>query len=164
MFREIDLCFGKLLCALGNWFVFWEIDMCLSLKWATVKIEHMAKFNTKSISNRGAFCNSSLAPKKKCIKRIWNLYKYINSLFLGHRVQNVSENSAKTSLPWLHFKTDHECEEWKSVERTCALLLWGTQRLIYYLEGRFMLLISYFRVAPSFCFKARVSDKQLMSN
>ena len=25
----------------------------------------------------------------------------------GHRVQNVPENSAKTSLPWLHFKTDH---------------------------------------------------------
>ena len=26
---------------------------------------------------------------------------------LGHRVQNVPENSAKTSLTWLHFKTDH---------------------------------------------------------
>ena len=38
-----------------------------------------AKFNTKSISNRGEF-------------------------FLAHRVQNVPENSAKT---WLHFKTDH---------------------------------------------------------
>ena len=24
------------------------------------------------------------------------------------KVQNVPENSAKTSLPWLHFKTDHE--------------------------------------------------------
>ena len=27
--------------------------------------EHMAKFNTKSISNRGTFCNFSLAPKRK---------------------------------------------------------------------------------------------------
>ena len=27
--------------------------------------------------------------------------------FLGHRVQNVPENTAETSLPWLHFKTDH---------------------------------------------------------
>ena len=26
---------------------------------------------------------------------------------LGHRVQNAPQNSAKTSLPWLHFKTDH---------------------------------------------------------
>ena len=26
---------------------------------------------------------------------------------LGHRVQNVRETSAKTLLPWLHFKTDH---------------------------------------------------------
>ena len=30
--------------------------------------EHMAKFNTKSISNRGTFCNFSLAPKRKIYK------------------------------------------------------------------------------------------------
>ena len=30
-------------------------------------------------------------------------------------------------------------------------------------KERFPLLISYFRVAPRFCFKARVTDKQLMS-
>ena len=30
--------------------------------------EHMAKFNTKSISNQGTFCNFSLAPKRKIFK------------------------------------------------------------------------------------------------
>ena len=30
--------------------------------------EHMAKFSTKSISNRGTFCNFSLAPKRKKFK------------------------------------------------------------------------------------------------
>ena len=30
--------------------------------------EHMAKFNTKSISNWGTFCNFSLAPKRKIYK------------------------------------------------------------------------------------------------
>ena len=69
----------------------------------------MAKFNTKSISNREAFCKFSLMPNKKCVKRPRNICKYIIPFqkrnFLGHRVQNVPENSAKTSLPWLHFKT-----------------------------------------------------------
>ena len=35
------------------------------------------------------------------------LMPFQNLNCLGHRVQNVRENSAKTSLPWLHFKTDH---------------------------------------------------------
>ena len=47
----------------------------------------MAKFNTKSISNKGAY------------------------FFLGGggggEGDNVPENWAKTSLPWLHFKTEH---------------------------------------------------------
>ena len=30
--------------------------------------EHMAKFNTKSISHRGTFCSFSLAPKRKIYK------------------------------------------------------------------------------------------------
>ena len=30
--------------------------------------EHMAEFNTKSISNRGTFCNFSLAPKRTIYK------------------------------------------------------------------------------------------------
>ena len=30
--------------------------------------KHMAKFNTKSISNQGTFCNFSLAPKRKIHK------------------------------------------------------------------------------------------------
>ena len=80
-------------------------------------------------------------------------------------MQNVPENSAKTSLPCLHFKTDHECEKWKSVGRKCALLpaMRDTNINLLHLKGRFMLLISYFQVAPSFCFKARISDKPLMS-
>ena len=32
---------------------------------------------------------------------------------LGDRVQNVLENSAKTSLPWLHFKTDRCAPSWR---------------------------------------------------
>ena len=32
---------------------------------------------------------------------------------LGHRVQNVLENSAKISLPWLHFKTDRGVLSWR---------------------------------------------------
>ena len=28
MFREIDLCFGKLICVLENIFVSWEINLC----------------------------------------------------------------------------------------------------------------------------------------
>ena len=32
--------------------------------------EHMAKFNSKSISNRGAVCNFSLAPMIKFINRL----------------------------------------------------------------------------------------------
>ena len=40
------------------------MDLFTQLKSA----EHMAKFNTKSISNRGTFCNFSLAPKRKIYK------------------------------------------------------------------------------------------------
>ena len=43
---------------------------------------------------------------------------------LGHRVQNVPENSAKTSLPWLHFKTDHELRR--------------EENKVEFLEGRFL--------------------------
>ena len=28
VFREIDLCFGKLICVLENQFVFWQTDLC----------------------------------------------------------------------------------------------------------------------------------------
>ena len=31
MFLETVLCFGKLICVLGNGYVFWEINLCLSL-------------------------------------------------------------------------------------------------------------------------------------
>ena len=31
MFWEIDLCFGKPICVLGNCFVFWKTDLCLTL-------------------------------------------------------------------------------------------------------------------------------------
>ena len=42
----------------------WIVDPFTQVKSA----EHMAKFNTKSISNQGTFCNFSLAPKKKIYK------------------------------------------------------------------------------------------------
>ena len=42
----------------------WIVDPFMQVKSA----EHMAKFNTKSISNRGTFCNFSLAPKRKIYK------------------------------------------------------------------------------------------------
>ena len=34
-------------------------------------------------------------------------FPFKNVIVLAIRVQNVPEYSAKTSLPWLHFKTDH---------------------------------------------------------
>ena len=43
---------------------------------------------------------------------------------LGHRVQNVPENSAKTSLTWLHFKTDHGFRR--------------EENKVEFLEGRFL--------------------------
>ena len=42
--------------------------------------EHVAKLNSKSISNWGVFCNFSLAPMTKYIKRLRNIYTYVNSL------------------------------------------------------------------------------------
>ena len=42
----------------------WIVDPFTQVKSA----EHMAKFNTKSISNRGTFCNFSLSPKRKIFK------------------------------------------------------------------------------------------------
>ena len=39
-------------------------------------------------------------------------------------MQNVPENSAKTSLPWLHFKTDHGLRR--------------EQNKVEFLEGRFL--------------------------
>ena len=91
--------------------------------------DHMAQFNTKSISNRSTFCNFSLAPKRKIYKTSMKHIKRHNFPFqkrncLGHRVQNVPENSAKTSLPWLHFKTDHGLRR--------------QQNKVEFLEGRFL--------------------------
>ena len=43
---------------------------------------------------------------------------------LGHRVQNVPESSAKTSLTWLHFKTDHGLRR--------------DENKVEFLEGRFL--------------------------
>ena len=42
----------------------WIVDPFTQVKSA----EHMAKFNTKSISHRGTFCSFSLAPKRKIYK------------------------------------------------------------------------------------------------
>ena len=41
---------------------------------------HASKINTKSISNRGTFCNFSLAPKGKIYTTSKKHFKYINSL------------------------------------------------------------------------------------
>ena len=43
--------------------------------------EHMAKFNTKSISNQGTFCNISLAPKRKIYKTSMKHLKMHKFLF-----------------------------------------------------------------------------------
>ena len=42
--------------------------------------EHMAKFNTKSISNQGTFCNFSLASERKIYKTSMKHLKYIKSV------------------------------------------------------------------------------------
>ena len=72
--------------------------------------EHMAKLNTKSISNRGTFCNFSLAPKRKIYKtsmKHLKIHKFpFKNVIVLAIVQNVPDNSAKTLLPWLHFKTN----------------------------------------------------------
>ena len=86
----------------------------------------MAKFNTKSISNRGAFCDFSLAQKRKMHKtsvrhlKIHTEIPHQKRNFLAHRVQNVPENLAK----WLHFKTDHALRREKNK--------------VEFLEGRFL--------------------------
>ena len=48
--------------------------------------EHMAKFNRKSISNRGKFCNFSLAPKRKNYKRSM---KHLKNLIHKFPFKNV---------------------------------------------------------------------------
>ena len=54
------------------------------------------KIDTKSISIRGVFCNFSLTPMSKWIKRLWIIYKYISSLFKinfnDNKVRDVPEN------------------------------------------------------------------------
>ena len=93
--------------------------------------KHMAKFNTKSISNQGTFCNFSLAPKRKIYKtsmkhlKIHKFpFKNVIILAIKYSVQNVPENSAKTSLTWLHFKTDHGLRR--------------EENKVEFLEGRFL--------------------------
>ena len=76
--------------------------------------EHMAKFNTKSISIRGTFCNFSLAPKGKIYKtsmRHFKIHKFPfkNVIVLAIECKmylRIQQKLGKTSLPWLHFKTD----------------------------------------------------------
>ena len=48
-------------------------------------VEHMGKINTKSVSTEsGAFPNFSLKLHQKPIKRLWNIYKYINFLSITY--------------------------------------------------------------------------------
>ena len=53
----------KAICVLN---IIWIVDPFTQVKSA----EHIAKFNTKSILNWGAFYNFSLAPKKQFLKRV----------------------------------------------------------------------------------------------
>ena len=68
----------------------------------------MAKFNTKSISNRGTFCNFSLALKRKIYKTSMKHLKMHKFTFKNVIVLAIEcKMYLKTLLPWLHFKTDH---------------------------------------------------------
>ena len=68
---------------------------------------------SKSISNQGTFCNFSLAPKGKIYKtsmKHLKIHKFPlkNVIVLAIECKMYpAENSAKSSLTWLHFKTDH---------------------------------------------------------
>ena len=91
--------------------------------------KHMAKFNTKSISNQGTFCNFSLAQKRKPFKTSMKHLKihkfpFKNVIVLAIECKNVPENSTKTSLTWLHFKTDHGLRR--------------EENKVEFLEGRFL--------------------------
>ena len=78
------------------------------------------------MSNRGAFCDFSLAQKRKMYKTSMRHLKIHTKIphqkrnFLVHRVQNVTENLAK----WLHFKIDHAPRREKNK--------------VEFLEGRFL--------------------------
>ena len=76
----------------------------------------MAKFNTKSISNRGAFWDFSLAQTRKMYKTSVRHLKIHTEI----PTKNVPENLAK----WLHFKTDHALRREKNK--------------VEFLEGRFL--------------------------
>ena len=74
--------------------------------------KHMAKFNTKSISNQGTFCNFSLAPKRNIFKtsmKHLKIHKFPikNVIVLDIECKMYLKIQQKPSLTWLHFKTDH---------------------------------------------------------
>ena len=86
--------------------------------------ENMAKFNIKSVSNRGTFCSFSFSFLLRRSQNVQNVYEtFINTkipfwkrTFLDHRVQNVPEISSKTSLlGWLETGQELRREE-NSVE------------------------------------------------
>ena len=84
----------------------------------------MAKFNTKSISNRGTFCNFSLAPKGKIYKTSMKHLKihkfpFKNVIVLTIECKMYLKIQQKTSLPWLHLKTDQ-----RSVMKKTRLNSW----------------------------------------
>ena len=56
------------------------------------------KFNPKSISNLGAFCIFLLTPMSKCVKHLWNIYKYI--IFL----KTLFSWPLSTTNTWKFFK------------------------------------------------------------
>ena len=95
---------------------------------ACEQAKHMAKFNTKSISNQGTFCNFSLVPKRKIYKTSMKHLKiqkfpFINVIVLAIECKMYLK---KTSLPWLHFTiaTDHALRR--------------EENKVEFLEGRFL--------------------------
>ena len=88
----------------------------------------MAKFNTKSISNQGTFCNFSLALKTKdmSMKHLKiHKFPFKNVIVLAIECKMYLKIQQKTSRTcWLHFKTDHG--------------LCGEENKVEFLEGRFL--------------------------
>ena len=85
---------------------------------------------TLAISNQGTFCHFSLAPKIKIYKTSMKHLKihkfpFKNVIVLAIECKMyLHENSAKTLLTWLHFKTDHGFRREKNK--------------VEFLEGRFL--------------------------
>ena len=79
--------------------------------WAHGKIQH--KIHLK----RDAFCNFSSVPKRKCMKRIWNVYQYINSFsktkFSWPQGAKCTWKFSKNSSALVKFKNRPRAPTWR---------------------------------------------------